>query len=113
MDYKMMNNNDITVLLLPMARLDANTSIDLKTEIDKHILENKNKFILDFTKVGFIDSSALGLLVSLVKSSKPSVQFVITHIEHPIILDVIYLTRMDKILNIQTSLESAIKYFSE
>ncbi|MBS3755486.1 MAG: STAS domain-containing protein [Desulfobacterales bacterium] len=44
--------------------LDASVAEEIKTEL-KHIIEHSAKVVLDFSKVNFMDSSGLGLLLSL------------------------------------------------
>jgi len=50
-------------------RLSAETSLHLKTEV-KALLPNKKRVVLDFSELGYMDSSGLGTLVGLYISAK-------------------------------------------
>jgi len=52
------------VVLCLKGRLDATSSIDVKTALQKLVAENQTQIIIDLQDVPFIDSSGLAALVS-------------------------------------------------
>ena len=93
------------------SRLDANVSDDLKNIIFKRIEENKYKFVINLSDTKYVDSSGLGAIVSRIsvtRTNKGDVRLVTKTKE---ILDLLELTRLNKILKCYNDVESAINSF--
>lgn len=69
------------------------------------------KLLLDFRNVEHLSSAALGMLITLNKQlSERQGRLVLANI-HPQIYEVFKITRLNKLFNIQSSTEDAIKAF--
>jgi anti-sigma B factor antagonist len=100
----------VTVIDCPN-RLDANVSDELKNIMMNLINENKFKIVIDLTKTKYVDSSGLGAIVSRIsvtRSNNGDVRLVTkTHA----ILDLLEITRLNKILKCYDDVEKATERF--
>lgn len=101
---------NITVIDCPN-RLDANVSDDLKKIIVEQIEADKYKFVINLSETKYVDSSGLGAIVSRIsvtRSNKGDVRLVTKTKE---ILDLLDLTRLNKILKCYDDLDAAVDSF--
>ena len=102
--------NNVIVVDCP-SRLDANVSDDLKNIIVERIKDNKYKFVINLSGTKYVDSSGLGAIVSRIsvtRTNKGDVRLVTQTKE---ILDLLDLTRLNKILKCYDNVNSAIDSF--
>jgi anti-sigma B factor antagonist len=111
MSFDIDRNDGAVVVRLNVARLDANTSQQLRLIIDNQEIQSDDHVVLDFEGVDFIDSSGLGVLVKLMKHLGKSGEMVLCSIHSKPIMDILYMTRLYKSFNIQDSLEKALAAF--
>jgi anti-sigma B factor antagonist len=111
MKFNIETHDDIIVIKLQGDRLDANTSRELKKLVEERVTQKQDKVILDFESVKFLDSSGLGVLVSITKFLRTPGALVICHIHDRTIQDVLRLTRMDQVFTITDTLEKALRAF--
>lgn len=70
------------------------------------------RILLDFSQVEYLSSAALGVLITLRnRVTSQQGRLVLANI-HPQILEVFKITRLDRLFNIQSSTEDALKAFS-
>ena len=81
------------LLKIHESRLDANTSRGLKDEVTTMVNQGKNRIILDFSDVRFLDSSGLGVLVSLLKLLRAPGELVLCEIQDSSIQDILSVCR--------------------
>jgi anti-sigma B factor antagonist len=67
MGFKMNTEHDITLIEV-VGQLIVSNRQELKRQVTEQIDGGQRKFIIDFSKTAYIDSSGLGVLVSLSKS---------------------------------------------
>ncbi len=97
------------LLVKIIGEVDVYTSIDLKKELNKLVEADKKKLIIDLTKVNYMDSSGLGVLVALLKEVKKN-GGELKLVNLPVSVKKIFdLTRLTKFFDIYESLEEAIK----
>ena len=74
---------------------------ELKQECEDAMKEGKKDFTFNFRKCKFIDSTGLGVLVSIYKKCKENGGHVeLISVDNPDVLRVFKLTRLDEIFNI-------------
>ena len=83
------------ILTPAVRRLDASVAATFKASVTEEIGDDRKALIVDFSKVDFIDSSGLGMLVSLFKLMNG-------------IMNMFTLTRMDRIFRIYPDKSSAL-----
>jgi anti-sigma B factor antagonist len=104
--------NDVIIIELP-SRLDASISNDLKEIISNYVSNNKYKFLIDFNKTTFIDSSGLGAIVSKISICRTNNGDVRICSVNNKIKEVLNITHLDKILKIYNTLDEGINSFSD
>ena len=74
--------------------------------------EDKRKLILDFEKVEYISSQAIGIVLTLNKklSALPHSKFVLCGVG-PKLMELLKITRLDKILTVKKTQREAVKVF--
>lgn len=103
--------NGVVIIELPV-RLDASISDELKEIISNFVNNKKYKFIIDFGKTIFIDSSGLGAIVSRISICRTNNGDVRLCNINDRIKEVLNITHLDKILKIYKSLDECLNSFS-
>jgi anti-sigma B factor antagonist len=103
------HSNDEHVLLLSVydRRLDARSAPDLKASITSFVGNGWEWIILDLSVVEFVDSSALGAIVSGLKALGRSGDLVIAGAQPPVTA-LFALTRMDKVFRMFPTVPAAV-----
>ena len=103
-----MNNKNICLITI-----DGNIALegvaDLKNYV-KPFLENQkvDTIVINFDKVDFIDSSGIGLVVSMYKTlQQRQARLLLTHLSKKN-TEIFHMTRLDKILSIYPTEEEAL-----
>jgi anti-sigma B factor antagonist len=100
-------DGDVAVLDLLAKRLDASVAGTFKAAVLEVIKAGKNRLVLDMSSVGFVDSSGLGALVSILKSLGPQGSLAVVGVQ-PGVLTLFRLTRMDKVFRILPTVPEGI-----
>ncbi len=59
------------VIIVPEGELDVTNSAEFKDKIiEEFINKGKSKIVIDMSNVGYMDSSALGVIISIFKNSR-------------------------------------------
>lgn len=102
------NNNGFYVLKVNSDRLDAASSPELKTCVTNLVNDGARNLIIDISQVNFMDSSALGAIVSALKLFDGKGEMLLVGASG-VVLDLFKLTRMDRVLSLYDDFESAEK----
>ena len=89
-------------------QLDAFSEKQFKTFVTNN-LKNDLPFVIDLTKIDFLDSSGLGALVQTAKECKKS-KLGFSVVGNSRVAQTIKLVRLGDFLNLKSSLEDAINY---
>ena len=89
-------------------QLDAFSEKQFKTFVTNN-LENELPFIIDLTKIDFLDSSGLGALVQTAKQCK-NLKLGFSVVGNSRVAQTIKLVRLGDFLNLQPTLEDALNY---
>jgi len=95
------------ILTPAVRRLDASIAAAFKASVTEEIGSDRKALIVDFSKVDFIDSSGLGMLVSLFKLMNGKGEMALCSLI-PGIMNMFTLTRMDRIFRIYPDKNSAL-----
>ncbi len=92
-------NEEVTISLpeeFGIVEIDA-----FRKETQSYIDSGVNSFIINFNKCKYIDSTGLGLLISLYKKvTEVKGQLLLKDIHHPSVSKIFRLTRLDKVFKI-------------
>ncbi len=105
-------DGDILVILLH-GNLDAATTSEFNTEVDRHFNEGKRKLIIDCAHLGYISSLGIGSLVTLqTRLRKQGGEVKLAAIQG-LVADVIKIVHLDRLLDIYGDIEFARESFYE
>lgn len=102
--------NDFLLITVQDNRLDASVAPQFKEQVQTFIDEGESKIVLDFSKLKFMDSSSLGMLVGLLKNIGTQGSLIIMGAQG-VVTDLFKLTRMDTIFTMVETLEDAKAFF--
>ena len=88
-------------------QLDAFSEKQFKTFVTSNLEDNPLPFVIDLTKIDFLDSSGLGALVQTAKECK-KLKLKYSVIGNSRVVQTIKLVRLGEFLNLESSLENAI-----
>ena len=88
-------------------QLDAFSEKQFKTFVKSNLEDNPLPFVIDLTKIDFLDSSGLGALVQTAKECK-KLKLNCSVIGNSRVVQTIKLVRLAEFLNLESSLENAI-----
>ncbi len=110
MDFHTEQVGDIMVVELPVKSLDASNSQEFKRDISS-LLEANSKVIFDMAKLGFVDSSGCGAILSCLKKIKGKRgELKICGLQDRV-SDLLKLMRLERVFDIKTTKEDAINAF--
>lgn len=110
--YKRERVGDIVIIDCP-DRLDINVSGELKAILTGLIETEKYKIVINLSETAYMDSSGLGALVSRIAATRANQGDVKVVTTMKTILDLLSLTRIDRILKCFKDVESAVSDFRE
>ncbi len=84
---------------------------DLKAKVMEAMDDGETKFVVDFTNTGYIDSSGLGVLVSLAKKIREVGGDLVLAGLNEDLRTLFELTKLDTLFDIKASAEEAISGF--
>jgi anti-sigma B factor antagonist len=102
--------NDVIIVDCPN-RLDANVSDDLKKIMMNLINEKKFKVVINLSDTKYIDSSGLGAIVSRISATRSNNGDVRLVTKSQSILDLLDITRLNKILKCYNDVKTALDSF--
>jgi anti-sigma B factor antagonist len=100
------HHEGVLIVRLLTKRLDASVAPRFKTAVTDHIASGHQYLVLDLTAVDFMDSSALGAVVSCMKAVGSRGSLAISG-AHGTVMKLFKLTRLDRILNLHDTPEGA------
>ena len=110
MNFETKKIGDVTVFKLKEKRLDTNISGLLKGEFTMILkVEGVNKFIIDLSDVDSCDSSGLSAILvanRIISSNEGQIRLAAPSEK---VRTLIKITQLDRVLNVATSLEQALK----
>ena len=97
-----------TVIFTFTGQLDAFSEKQFKTFVTSNLEKNPLPFVIDLTKIDFLDSSGLGALVQTAKECK-KLKLNFSVIGNSRVVQTIKLVRLGDFLNLESSLDNALK----
>jgi len=105
------NEGKVVVVRLKEERLDARVALDLKETLVPTVDKGTKKMVLNLAQTTFLDSSALGVIVGVLKHMGDGGNIVISNAKGPV-SSAFKLTRMDRIIGLFPTEEEAIAALS-
>lgn len=105
MEYSLSKASNRVIVAVPGPRLGAAEVPAFKRGLASIIEETSRDIVLDLGDVGFVDSSGLGAIVAGLRQVKQPRRLSLAHLKEPV-ARVFALTRMDRVFQIEDSLET-------
>lgn len=109
MKYSIDKKEKYAVLQLGEENLNSLIAPKLKSELVIIANEGIRNLVFDLSNVYYVDSSGLSSILTANRLWKAQGTFILTGIEHPNVKKLIEISRLDTVLNIQASVEDAVK----
>jgi anti-sigma B factor antagonist len=110
MNFEVQKHDDITVIGVEGQLIVGNRQ-ELKQQVLQELENGSRKFLIDFANTGYIDSSGLGVLVSLSKKIREqSGELRLANLNEDL-RTLFELTKLDTLFQISTSREEALNTF--
>ena len=112
--YKTTQQDDITIVKVLEQDVVSRKAIEFRDYINKVFSEGSKKIVIDFTHSHFMDSTFLGMLVSLLKkitTSEGKLKLVLTQNSDIPIWMMFKMTNMLKVFDVYSTIEEAIESF--
>lgn len=107
MDFTNENFNDILVVTPRLKEINIDNSLEFRDKLSG-ILKDNQEVILDLCEIGFIDSSGLGALINCYKNLDRRKDIILCGMNQQVI-SLFAITHLDRIFNIYTTREDALK----
>ena len=92
-------------------RMDVSTTDDFKKQMETFIKEGQVLFVLDLSKVDFVDSSGVGAIIACLRMLGGKGDLVIAGVCEEV-MNLFKLTRMDRVFQIFSSSDEALTGFN-
>jgi anti-sigma B factor antagonist len=112
MQYAEEQAGGVLVLEITEPRLEASNAPDLRELLIGRIENGTHQIVLDLKNVTFMDSSALGALIGAIKKMGPLGTLALAGASGPV-LQLLKLTRMDKVFQLFPSATAALAKLEE
>ncbi len=99
------------IIIKPEGEIDTHNCEALKQTIQNELQKGAKRLLIDMSQVSYMDSAALGVLVSGFKNARASrAQFKLANMQ-PAVAKIFQLTRLSKFFDIHNSSDEAIASF--
>lgn len=110
MSFQVSKNDDVTLIEVEGQLIVGNRQ-DLKNQVMEQIEDGDQKFVIDFANTGYIDSSGLGVLVSLSKKIREQGGELRLSSLNDDLRTLFELTKLDTLFKITDNKEEALEGF--
>ena len=107
MQFSERSEENLLLLEIGESRLEASNAPELRELLIGRIEKGHDQIILDLQRVTFMDSSALGALIGGIKKMGPLGTLALAGATGPV-LQLLKLTRMDKVFALYPSVNTAV-----
>lgn len=102
------DKDKVSVLVIMEKTLDASMAQDFKAYLQDLVHSGKRALILDMSHVTFMDSSALGAMVSALKAMGDKGEIALCAVRDPI-ANILALTRLDRVFKVLADTDTACR----
>ena len=110
MSFQVSKNDDVTLIEVEGQLIVGNRQ-ELKQKVLEHLEGGDRKFVIDFSNTGYIDSSGLGVLVSLSKKIREQGGELRLSSLNEDLRTLFELTKLDTLFRIANTREEALEGF--
>jgi anti-sigma B factor antagonist len=111
MNLKMETKEGVVVARIDEIQVGADVADELRSRIQAELPASGAQLAIDLSKVDFMDSSGLGVLVSLLKAVRPSGDLVLFSLR-PSVAEILRLTHLDAVFHCEQEEAAAVARLS-
>ena len=108
MNIEFRKTGEVVVARVIDRRFDAHGAADFKARVGEHLDRGERKLVLDLGEVDFVDSSGLGAILSVVRRMSGTGSLMLSDCR-PGVLELMKLTRLDRVFQIVGTADEAVK----
>lgn len=106
--YKASTVSGFPVFTLMGELIDRGQAKELTEEIDKHISEGRVKFVFDLEKLKYINSSGLGVIITLFTRARKNEGEIVICCVNKKVKELLLITKLNSVFTVTKTVESAI-----
>ena len=88
--------------------IDREQAKDLSADVDKLIAEEKSKFVFDFSKLKYINSSGLGVIITLLSRARKNGGEIVICCVNKKVQELLLITKLNTVFAVTKNAERAI-----
>ena len=110
-DYTIETKKNIKIISLKGELMEKSQALDLLSEVEECLSNNFNNFILNLEHLKYLNSSGLGVLISiLTRCRKQEGEVVVTNLSQKV-KELFLITKLNSVFTVTENLETAIACF--
>ena len=107
--YQIQQKPNVLIISLKGDLIEKDQTLELMKEIEHHIIENENNFILNLSELRYVNSTGLNVLINiLTKSRNAGGEAIITNVPERI-NNLFITTKLNTVFTVTDSMEEAIE----
>lgn len=111
--YKLNKTDDLVVLEMEGRLVDKVEAIEISVEIEEELAEGTSKFIIDLSKLDYMNSTGLNILINLMNKARNEGGEAVIVGAQPRIQALFEVTKLDSIFKLTKNREEADAIFAE
>ena len=111
MNLNLVKKDGVLLARIDETQVGAGVADELRSRIQAELPEADAQLAVDLTKVDFMDSSCLGVLVSLLKAVRPGGDLVLFGMR-PSVAEILRLTHLDAVFACEEEEAAALAHFA-
>lgn len=111
--YKLKKKDDLALLAMEGRLVDKVEAIEVSVEIDEELASGTHKFIIDLSKLEYMNSTGLNILINIMNKTRNEGGESIIIGAAPRIASLFAVTKLDSVFKMKDTLDEANAYFAE
>ena len=112
-NYSLKDHNGLIILEMEGNLVDKAEAIDIGAEVEEKFAAGKNRFVIDLSKLEYMNSTGLNIILNLMNKSRDKGGEAVVAGATPRIKSLFSVTKLDSVFTMKSSKEEALSYFQE
>lgn len=112
-EYKLATTNNVNIVSLEGDLIDKTEAGNLLIDLEKHISQNNNKFVLNLEKLNYMNSSGLNVMLNILTKSRKNGGDVAICGANNKINQLLVITKLNSVFNVCDNTDKAIEILSK
>lgn len=111
--YELKKKDNLALLAMEGRLVDKVEAIEISVEIDEELASGTHSFIIDLTKLEYMNSTGLNILINIMNKTRNEGGESIIIGAAPRIASLFAVTKLDSVFKMMETMEEATAYFAE